>query len=93
MTSIRAVAKVGCGTEEVGTLQIRRWSTSSPGVVTVEPSSGESAIVTATAVGTSRITAERVLPDGTLSQSGMRDSFRVDPPCPAQPELVLEVIP
>lgn len=93
LTSIRAVAKVGCGTEEPGLLQITRWDVSDPNVVKVEPSSDESAIVTALATGTSTVTAQRRLPDGTLSLGGLRDSFRADPPCPAQPELVLDVVP
>jgi hypothetical protein len=93
LTSIRAVAKVGCGTEQSGLLKITRWEASDPRVIKVEASGDESAIVTALAVGTSRLSAERVLPNGTLSMGGLRDSFRADPPCPAQPELLLEVVP
>jgi hypothetical protein len=91
-TSIRATAKVGCGGETPEPLSITRWDASDPGVVRVEPSGDDSAIVSAVAAGTSRLTAERSLPGGGTSVGGLRDSFRADPPCPAQPELLLEVV-
>jgi hypothetical protein len=72
---------------------IAAWSASAPAVVSIEPSGGESAIVRAVGVGTSRLTAERVLPSSASSQGGLRDAFRADPPCTAQPELLLEVVP
>ena len=92
-TSIRATAKVGCGGDASASLAVDRWEASDPTVVRVEASGPDSAIVTALAAGTSRLTAERRLPGGATSSSGLRDSFRADPPCPAQPELLLEVVP
>jgi hypothetical protein len=93
LTSVKAIAKVGCGTEQSGLLKITRWEVSDPRVIKVEASSDESAIVTALALGSSRISAERILPGGTVGMGGMRDAFRADPPCPPQPELLLEVVP
>ena len=92
-TSIRATAKVGCGGDATGSLAIERWEASDPAVVRVEGTAPDAAIVTGIAVGISRLTAERRLPAGGTSLSGLRDSFRADPPCPAQPELLLEVVP
>ncbi len=91
-TSVRATAKVGCGGDSSGSLAITRWEASDPAVIRVEPASDDSAIVSALAVGTSRLTAERRLPGESASLGGLRDSFRADPPCPAQPELLLEVV-
>ena len=92
-TSIRAAAKAGCGADASSPLSIERWEASDPAVVRVEATAPDAAIVTGVAVGTSRLTAERRLPAGGTSLSGLRDSFRADPPCPAQPELLLEVVP
>jgi hypothetical protein len=92
-TGVRAAAKAGCGADASSPLSIERWEASDPTVVRVEATAPDSAIVTAVAVGTSRLTAERRLPAGGTSLSGLRDSFRADPPCPAQPELLLEVVP
>jgi hypothetical protein len=94
LTGLRAVAVDGCGTDQL-TLQIDRWIVSDPSVVKIEPSSSESAIVTALKPGLSRVTAERRLPDGTVVQTGLRDAFVPTPPaqCAPLPELVLEVVP
>jgi hypothetical protein len=92
-TSIRAAAKAGCGADSSSPLSVESWVASDPAVVRVEATAPDSAIVTAVAPGTSRLTAERRLPAGGSSLSGLRDSFRADPPCAAQPELLLEVVP
>jgi len=92
-TSLRAAARDGCGSAEAQ-LRILRWLASEPGVIGIEPSSPESAIVTASAPGTSRLTAERQLPTGVLSQLTLKDVGATPTTgCTALPELVIEVVP
>jgi hypothetical protein len=91
LTSLRAAVRDGCGSPAPA-LQIVRWLASSPEVVRVEPSSSESAIVTALAPGSSRVTAERQLASGVLSQMSLRDAVATGG-CSPLPELVFEIIP
>jgi hypothetical protein len=91
-TSVRAVAPVGCGTDEV-MLHIVRWIVADPSVISVEPSSTESAIVTALKPGISSLHAERRLPTGALGLGELQDAFGSpeSPRCTALPALVFEV--
>lgn len=90
-TSLRAAVRDGCGTAEVQ-LNIVRWLASDAQVIRIAPSSPESAIVNALAPGKSRITAERQLSSGVLSQMTLTDATSTMG-CAALPELVIEVIP
>ncbi|HXV61259.1 MAG TPA: hypothetical protein VEK15_11235, partial [Vicinamibacteria bacterium] len=92
LTSVRAVAIEECGTEQP-MLQIVRWIVSDSSVIAVEPSSPESAIVTALNPGRSRLVAERMLPEGGLGQVGLRDPFLELSQCTMLPELVFEIVP
>jgi hypothetical protein len=93
LTSLRAKSLVGCGQMEV-VLTIRRWIPENPAVIKVEPSSSESAIVTALMPGVSRLTAERLLPDGTLGTTALSDPYRLETGgCARQPEFLFEVTP
>jgi|RhiMetdeSRZDD1v2_1073273.scaffolds.fasta_scaffold575529_2 hypothetical protein len=91
LTSLRAAVRDGCEAPQ-GTLQITRWVPSDPSVIKVEPSSSESAIVTALAPGVSSITVERQLPTGGLSQRGLRD-VQTTSGCGLLPEIVFEILP
>lgn len=91
LTSLRAAARDGCVSPEPA-LRIVRWRASNPEVIRVEPSSSESAIVTALASGSSRVTAERRLASGALSQASLQDAVATVG-CSPLPELVFEVIP
>jgi hypothetical protein len=94
-TSLRAVAVGGCAQFELF-LNVRNWTASDPSVIKVEPSSFESAIVTALAPGVSAVRAERVRPDGTLSAGGLRDAVQNPQEvtgCFTRPELRIEVLP
>jgi hypothetical protein len=93
LTSLRAKSLIGCGQVE-RVLTIRRWIPENPSVIEVEPSSSESAIVTALRPGVSRVSAERVLPDGSLSTTALSDPYRLETGgCAQQPEFVFEVTP
>jgi len=83
---------VGCGQTET-VLFVSHWVASDPSVIGLEPSSAESAIVTALAPGVSRITAQRTLQDGNESVVGLSDPLRTDAACEPQAEFVFEVIP
>jgi len=93
LTSLRANALFGCGTDEV-TLHIVRWIVGDPSVISVEPSSAESAIVTALKPGLSSLRAERQLPTGALGLGDLQDGFESSelPRCQGLPALVFEVI-
>jgi hypothetical protein len=94
-TSLRAVAVGGCPQFEVS-VNVRNWTASDPSVIKVEPSSFESAIVTALAPGVSAVRAERVRPDGTISSGGLRDAVQNPSEvtgCFTRPELRIEVLP
>jgi len=92
-TSLRAATRDGCGTAEAQ-LKILRWLASDAEVIGIQPSSTESAIVSALAPGTSQITAERQLPSGVLSQLTLKDvGATATTGCTALPELVIEVVP
>jgi hypothetical protein len=93
-TSLRAAAIQGCRDSQA-TLEIVRWAVSDPSVLRVEPTSSESATVTALAPGVVSVTAERRLPDGTLSRLRLRDGFAPLPPtlCSSLPALLFEVVP
>ena len=92
-TSLRAVAVIGCGTEEP-VLRIDRWITADPSVVGVDPSSSESAILIALSPGVTRVAADRVLPAGGRSLVGLRDPFPGGPSgCAPLPELLVEIVP
>jgi hypothetical protein len=90
-TSLRAASRDGCEAPQA-TLQITRWAPSAPSVLRVEPSSSESAIVTALAPGTSSISVERQLPTGGRSERGLRDA-QTTAGCVRLPELVFEIVP
>ena len=91
LTSLRAVVRFSCEPAQVR-LDITRWIAGNLQVIKVEPSSTESAIVTALSPGTSTITAERRYTDGTLSQKSLKDS-RNSSGCGVMPEIVFEVVP
>jgi hypothetical protein len=93
-TSLRAAAIDGCRDFQA-TLDIARWNVSDPSVMRVEPTSPESAKVTALAPGVVSVTADRRLPDGTLSRLRLRDGFAPLPPtlCSSLPGLLVEVVP
>lgn len=93
LTSLRASALVGCGTDEV-TLHIVRWITGDPSVISVTPSSTESAIVQGLKPGTSSLRAERQLPSGTLSLGDLQDGFEspASHRCEVLPALVFEIV-
>jgi hypothetical protein len=93
LTSLRAKSLVGCGQFE-NQITIRRWVVGDPSVISVQPSSTESAIVTALTPGVTRLTAERVLPDGSISVAGLSDPLRFENSgCAPQSEFVFEVVP
>jgi len=93
-TSIRAAAIDGCRYSQT-TLDIVRWTVSDPSVVSLEPTSSESAILRALRPGVVSLTADRKLPDGTLSRLALRDGFAPLPPtvCSSLPPLLLEIVP
>ena len=91
ITSLRAALREGCEPPQP-VLQIDRWIASDPQVIRIEPSSGESAIVTALAPGLSSISVERRLADGRLIQSGLKDAQLIIG-CAPLPDLVLEIVP
>lgn len=91
LTSLRATARDRCEVRP-SVPQIVRWIVGDPLVLKVEPSSNESAIVTALASGLARVTAERRLPDGSLDPLSLKDSL-VTSGCGPLPEIVFEVVP
>ena len=91
LTSLRAASRDGCEAPQ-NSLQITRWVASDPSVLKVEPSSTESAIVTALAPGISAIIVERQLPTGGRSQRGLRD-VQTTSGCGLLPEIVFEILP
>jgi hypothetical protein len=94
LTSLRAAAIDGCRDFQT-TLDIARWTVSDPSVLRVEPTSSESATVTALAPGLVSLAADRRLPDGTLARLRLRDGFAPLPPtlCSSLPALLFEVVP
>ena len=90
-TSLRATARDGCGSPELQFV-ISRWQVSDPKVVSAVPSSPESAIVTALAPGTARLTATRMLPSGG-STSGVLKDVSATSGCAVLPELLIWVLP
>ena len=94
ITSLRAAAIQGCRDSQA-TPEIVRWTVSDPSVLSVEPTSSESATVTALAPGVVNVTADRRLPDGTLARLRLRDGFAPQPPtlCSFLPALLFEVVP
>jgi hypothetical protein len=93
-TSLRAAPIDGCR-ESQATLDIVRWAVSDPSVLSVEPTSSESATVRALTPGMVGVTADRRLPDGTLIRLRLRDGFAPLPPtvCSSLPALLFEVVP
>lgn len=91
LTSLRATARLSCESAQVQ-LDIRSWIVGNPLVIKVEPSSTESAIVTALSPGTSTITLERRYTDGTLSQKSLKDA-QDSLGCGLMPDIVFEIIP
>jgi len=77
------------------TLDVVRWTVSDPSVLSVEPTSSESATLMALTPGVVSVTGDRRLPDGTLSRLSLRDGFAPLPPtvCSSLPALVFEVVP
>jgi hypothetical protein len=94
LTSLRAAVIDGCFGSQVK-LDIVRWTVSDPSVMRVEPTSSESVTVTALTPGVVSVTADRRLPDGTLSRLRLRDGFAPLPPtlCSSLPALLIEVVP
>jgi hypothetical protein len=94
VTSLRAAPITGCRDFQT-TLDIVRWTVSDPSVLSVEPSSSESATVTALTPGVVSVTADRRLPDGTVARLRLRDGFAPLPPtlCSSLPALLFEVVP
>jgi hypothetical protein len=93
-TSLRAAVIDGCR-ESQATVDIVRWQVSDPTVLSLQPTSPESATVTALAPGLVSVTADRRLPDGTLRRLRLRDGFAPLPPtvCSSLPALLFEVVP
>jgi Pilus formation protein N terminal region len=91
LTSLRAVVRFSCEAAQVQ-LDIPRWIVGNPQVIEVEPSSTESAIVTALSPGISTITVERRYSDGTLSQKSLKDPAN-NSGCDLMPDIVLEITP
>jgi len=91
LTSLRAVGRFSCEPAQTQ-LDITRWMVGNPQVIKVEPSSSESAIVTALSPGISTITVERRYTDGTLSQKSLKDSQNSSG-CGVMPDIVFEIIP
>lgn len=90
-TSLRAAVRFSCEPPQAQ-LDVTRWIVGDAGVIRVEPSSPESAIVTALAPGTSTITAERRYPDGSLSRKSLKDGQNTSG-CGLLPDVVFEIIP
>jgi hypothetical protein len=93
-TSLRAAPITGCRDFQT-TLDIVRWTVSDPAVLSIEPTGSESATVMALTPGLVSVTADRRLPDGTLSRLRLRDGFAPLPPtlCSSLPALLFEVVP
>jgi hypothetical protein len=93
-TSLRVAPITGCRDFQT-TLEIVRWTVSDPSVLSIEPTSSESATVMALTPGVVSLTADRRLPDGTLGRLSLRDGFAPLPPtvCSSLPGLVFEVVP
>jgi len=90
-TSLRAAATNGCSDYQ-DELDVVLWLASDPNVIRVEASSPESAIVTALAPGSSRITARRRLPSGLFSEASVGDGSAIGTTgCSALPEVVFAV--
>ena len=91
LTSLRAVGRFSCEPAQTQ-LDITRWMVGNPQVIKVEPSSAESAIVTALSPGISTIAIERRHTEGTLSQKSLKDS-QSSSSCGLMPDMVFEIIP
>lgn len=91
LTSLRAVIRDQCEPGQTR-LEVTRWIANNRSVIKVEPSSLDSAIVTALSPGISPITVERRHPDGTLSQRSLKDAASTSG-CGVLPDLVFEIIP
>jgi hypothetical protein len=90
-TSLRAAVRSPCEPPQLQ-LQVTRWIAGDPAVIRVEPSSPESAIVTALAPGTSAVTVERRSSDGTLAQKPLKDGA-ASAGCGVLPDVAFEVLP
>jgi hypothetical protein len=90
-TSLRAAVRSPCEPAQAQ-LQVTRWIAGNPAVIRVEPSSPESAIVTALAPGTSTVTVERRASDGTLAQKPLKDGASTAG-CAALPDVAFEILP
>jgi hypothetical protein len=91
LTSLRAVGRLLCEPAQ-SQLDITRWMVANPQAIKVEPSSTESAIVTALSPGISTITVERRHADGSLSQKSLKDAQSTSG-CGLMPDIVFEIIP
>jgi hypothetical protein len=93
-TSLRAAIIDGCR-ESQATLDIVQWQVSDPSVLSLRPTSPESATVTALAPGVVTVSADRRLADGTVRRLRLRDGFAPLPPtlCSSLPALLFEVVP
>jgi hypothetical protein len=91
LTSLRASVRLSCEPAQIQ-LDITRWILGNPQVIKIEPSSTESAIVTALSPGISTITVERRYNDGTSSQKGLKDA-QSNSGCGLMPDIVFEIVP
>jgi hypothetical protein len=94
VTSLRAAVIDGCRDSQAA-VDIVGWSVSDPSVLRLEPTSSESATVTALARGLVSVSADRRLADGSLRRVRLRDGFAPLPPtvCSSLPALLFEVVP
>jgi len=91
LTSLRAKPFSTC-VPQGPDVNVVRWTASDPSVIRFEPSGSGSTIVIALSPGISRITAERLLPDGTISVASLSDPNRADTACVTEPEFLFEVV-
>jgi len=92
LTSLRAKPFDTC-VPQGPDVNVIAWTASDPSILRFDPSGSGSVIVTALAVGVSRVTAERLLPDGTTSVAGLSDPYRLETACTPEPEFLFEVVP
>lgn len=89
--SLRAAVRSPCEPSQPQ-LEVTRWIPGDPAVVRVEPSSPESATLTALAPGTSTVTVERRSSDGTLASKPLKDGA-ASAGCGPLPDVTFEVLP
>ena len=90
-TSLRATSRDSCEAA-APQLDVVRWDVDNPQVIRIEPSSTESAIVTALVPGTATVVVERRYPGGTLSRKNLKEASSATG-CALLPDLVFEIVP